>query len=72
MTLSMALFTFFNAFWIAMFIAVLFGRVYEGEKLVGIRWRKTLVLATLLAMVFTAALALMIKMQLVPLHDMQF
>ena len=69
MSLAMAVFTFINAWWVCLFMALPFGRrdAKEGEKQEDIAykaapamfyWKKTFVVATVLAFCATLILAL--------------
>ena len=70
MTLGFAFFTFLNAWWIMLFIAVPFSTEYKAEDKQSldyaaaptrIRWKKAFVIATILACVVTLGLALLFK-----------
>ena len=78
MTLSMAIFVFINAWWISLFM-VLPASIERGERdsqleyaaaPKRIKWKRILVVTTLLALFFTAALALLIKSGIIPLRDL--
>ena len=64
MSISMAIFTFLNAWWICMFIALPFGRI-EGDKAdiayqaapARFNWKKSALIATVLAAIATVVLA---------------
>jgi predicted secreted protein len=77
MSLSMTIFTFLNAWWISLFM-VLPLSIERGERSSEleyaaapkrIHWRRIMVVTTLLAVFFTAALALLIKSGIIPVRD---
>lgn len=65
MTLSMAIFTYINAWWISLFLV----RPFYMTPV--IRWKKMIIATTIFAALATSALALMIKYEIVPLHSLQ-
>jgi predicted secreted protein len=77
MSLSMAIFTFLNAWWVSLFMVLPLSiergeRDSELEYVAAprrIHWRRILTLTTLLALFFTAALALLIKSGIIPVRD---
>lgn len=76
MSISFAVFTFINAWWVSLFV-VLPWSIERGENNTieyaaapkRIRWRRVAVATTLLAIFFTAALALVIKSGIIPVRD---
>lgn len=82
MTLPFAFFTFLNAFWIMVFIAIPFCVKYadESENIPAnekyaaapksINWKKLILTATILALLVTFALALIIKSGIVHVKDL--
>ncbi len=79
MTPAFALFTFLNAFWIMVFVAIPFSIKYEDESEIKssasegyaaapktIHWKKAIIITTILALIVTLALALIIKSGIVP------
>jgi predicted secreted protein len=77
MSITLGIFTFLNAWWVCLFMALPFGRE-EGPKEAldynaapaRFNWKKSFKIATVLAAVFTALLAIAIESELVPLRDM--
>lgn len=79
MTLSMAIFTFINAWWISVFLMLPFS-IETPEKAdehttpaapKKIHWKRIVTGATLLAFFFTLTLALVIKSGIVPVKNME-
>jgi predicted secreted protein len=79
MTLTFAIFTFINAWAVALFLAFPFS-IEMPEKAEGvdyvaapkkIHWKKLVVIATVIAALFTLALAIVIKSGIVPLRNME-
>jgi predicted secreted protein len=77
MSVTMAVFTFLNAWWICLFMALPFGREDGTKENIAynasparFNWKKSFKIATLLAALFTVALALIINYELVPLRNM--
>lgn len=77
MSFTMGVFTFLNAWFIALFLAFPFNiePPDEGEAAEGyaaapkrIRWKRLTITATLLALAFTLLLALLIKSGIVPIR----
>lgn len=73
----MALFTFVNAWWVMLFVALPFA-TEKNEGSGGIEyaaaprrvyWRKALIIATVLSFLVTGLLAAVIASQLIPLRD---
>lgn len=82
MTPFFAFFTFLNAWWVMLFVAIPFSIRHEnkdGEKIEGesyiaapkaIYWKKVIAIATSLAAFITVALALVIKSGIVPVKNL--
>ncbi len=82
MPLTFAAFTFLNAWWIMLFIAIPFSVKYAdesenipaSEKYVAapksIQWKKAIIIATILATLVTLILALVIKSGIVPVKNL--
>jgi predicted secreted protein len=77
MSISLAIFTFVNAWWISMFIALPFGRVEGQQPDVAYKasparfnWKKSVVIATVLALVITALLAGLINSGILPMDTL--
>lgn len=83
MPLTFAIFTFLNAFWIMMFAAIPFSVKYADESEIKqsasegyvaapqtIYWKKAIIIATILALIITLALALIIKSGIVPVKNL--
>jgi len=75
MSVSMALFTFLNAWWVMLFFTLPFGIEPSGEGASNPaapkqpQWKKKLIITTILAAFVTLALALIIKSGIIPLRD---
>lgn len=80
MPLTFAFFTFLNAWWIMLFVAIPFSTQYEEitekQALEGYRaapkaiyWKKAAIIATILAVLCTITLALVIKSGIVPVKN---
>ena len=80
MPLTFAFFTFLNAWWIMLFVAIPFSTKYEEitekQALEGYRaapkaiyWKKAAIIATILAVLITITLALVIKSGIVPVKN---
>lgn len=79
MSISLAFFTFLNAWCVSLFLAFPFS-IEMGEKAEGIdyvaapkriRWKKLLLIATAIAVAFTLTLALIIKSGIVSVRPME-
>jgi len=79
MTATFAVFTFLNAWMVALFLAFPFS-IEMGEKESKldyaaapktIRWKKLFLIATVIAAVFTVTLAIVIKSGIVPVRNME-
>jgi|CXWL01.1.fsa_nt_gi predicted secreted protein len=82
MPLTFAFFTFLNAWWIMLFIAIPFSVKYAdesenipaNEKYIAapktIYWKKAVIIATILAALITLILALVIKSGIVPMKNL--
>lgn len=77
MSSSMAIFVFLNAWWVSLFIALPMS-IERGEpdsKLEyvaapkRIKWMRIIIITTILALIFTGALALLMKSGIIPVRD---
>jgi predicted secreted protein len=77
MSITLGVFTFLNAWWICLFMALPFGREDGTKESIAynaaparFNWKKSFIIAAVMAAVFTALLAIAIESELVPLRDM--
>ncbi len=81
MSWSFAFFTWLNAFWVMMFIAIPFSTEYESPREKEnsyvyaaapkkIYWKKVVAIAATLAIIITAMLALVIKSGIIPVKNL--